>query len=490
MKIVPIIRIMSLIILPLIIVLSVFVIATNSINNGGSNGNTPINPSLISTQPVNKITLNTTNYNTNVIIVNITNNITVYINNTNNITNNFTFYIANKTEYNNITNNITNNFITVNNFTITNTSNEVFITNNLHADNIFANYFYGLLNWSNILNNPIQVFFTDEYYATIFNNLIYMDITNQMVGINMNQGEETHAQAFTVQSLNNHVNGTLTSTGIYNSTINTTIFTSSTIIPNNLVDASSIYNSSIYKYYVFNKINNTALLIIGNITAGIILSNWSYKQAPYIDVNGGQEEERGYTISENGVWKWAVLTPNNDNSSSLCFQSSEKYFTSTEFNCQLQLNTNGDVDIGGTLNAKGFYGEIYNITSTTKTLTTQNVWYNLTNFGGGEFNGLSYDGDGIISINTSGLYLITYFISATLSANNNIEYQLIYNNSVIDKSKTLVRYTTGYYTPISLSLYYRLNANTKIYLQARNIDSGGRILSEDNRNINLLRVSN
>lgn len=467
----------------------------------------------------NNVTNNITQYiNTTQLVevtYNLTNNITNIINNTNYINN-----LINITLTNNITDNSTINFnvfnITNNNtfnysyyfnvpyslspyiLTFENSSNISFNESYLFSSLYNNNFYNGTLttnylikfNGTNFIDSPIKSYTSDENVLIIYDNLLRLDNTHHNIGINVQEGFENHEQALSVQTFLLNITGSIVSTGQYNSVTNSTNFTSTISLGEDFIDGGSIYdNLGNYQYYIFEKYNDSSFSVRGNISNGTILTNWKYKQAPYIDISGGSEEERGISFSNNNDWKWAMFIEDNTNNDKFCIQSSEKYFTDKEFNCQLEIDTVGNVNIGGSINSKGFYGELFNTTSTTRTLTTRYVWYNLTKFEIGEINGWYSSGTGDLICNKSGLYEVSYLISATLNANDEVDFILVNNGIAINKSLVKTRYVSGQYEASSINLLYRFEVGDILQLQASDQTSNGKTLTEDNRNIIVNRIS-
>lgn len=349
-----------------------------------------------------------------------------------------------------------------------------------------TNNYIAMFSNSTLVNSPIQRIVTDEDNLLFYNGDFYIDDTNGMVGVNILSGTETYNQAFTVRSSLKSVSGNLTCS-TYNSTSNTTLCSSTSVLPEPLVDASTIWNGTTNLYYVFNIASNTSLYVIGNRT-GIKLTNWSYKQAPYIDVNGDSTEERGYTISSNGSWEWAMYSPYDTNNSQFCVQNRNAWFNNqSDAFC---IDTSGNMNVNGKLLANGYYGEIFNSTSTTRTLTTQNVWYNLTSYGSGELSGWTYLGNGALRCDQAGLYNVAFEMSASVNNNDVVQYQFILNNVAITKSVITQRYSTGQQDVITGLFLQRFNVNDVIQLQVQDTSRNGAILSQDNRNIIVQRIGN
>ena len=74
--------------------------------------------------------------------------------------------------------------------------------------------------------------------------------------------------------------------------------------PASFVQGSTIYINNT-AYLVFSIINSTHLRIFGNLSFSS--NNWSWQQAPFIDVNGPESTARGYSWSQDGQWQWVAV---------------------------------------------------------------------------------------------------------------------------------------------------------------------------------------
>lgn len=467
---------------------------------------------------VNNNTINITNNNTYYLpemTINITNNITENINNIVNITTSGDN--SNITLINNIYN-ISNNFTEIYNDTnIFNAINYVNTTTNienlgfnttLQLKSYFDTNYYSIFNPTKYLNNtifnnltnnyivefqnnsltnsPIKHTITDEDTIKIYDDLLYIDNTNSMIGININDSETTYSQTFQVTTKIKHGLGNINSTTTYDIDTNSTLVILSSNKQLDLVDASNIYVNG-QTYFVFSKINTTYFYLSGNIT-NLNFNSWSYQQAPYIDVNGASNTERGYSISSNGTWVWATGVQADSNNSRYCLQSNETYFNNG--NDAWCVNSNGNMEIFGNLLTQGFYAEIFNTTSTTKTMTTRYVYYNLTSYESSDLNGWIYLGNGYLQCNQSGNYNVDYSINSAVDNNDVLYYKLFKNDIEINKSLSIIRYANGKYEPITFSFYLSLNKDDIINLRVADQTRNGATLSEDNRNIRLNRIGN
>lgn len=383
-------------------------------------------------------------------------------------------------DYNNFNNKINDNT----SFNETKT-NYLYIPVN-YVSNLIANY-TPLFNGSVFINSPIKSFYTDENITLIYNDTIYIDATNDMLGVNVADGTESHAQAFEVKTKIRSGISSLNSTGVYDILNNVTMFFSNVPFNENLVDASNIYFNNT-KYYVYDLINSTYLEIRGNYTTTTKFNSWTYQQAPYIDVSGESNIERGYTISDNnGNWKWAVYVPDTSNDTDLCIQSSGQWFNNSVN--ALCIRTNGDVDVNGNLLFNGYYGEFFSTTSVNYVLTTRFIYYNLTELITGETNGFN-NVDGItLNVTQAGLYNINYYFDGLINNNDDVIYRMMLNNVQENKSLSNMRYSTNQNDIVSNSLIKRLNVNDKIRFEFADQTRNGATLTLDYKNINIIMIS-
>lgn len=192
-------------------------------------------------------------------------------------------------------------------------------------------------------DSPIKREYTDEEFMTIYNGTIYIDETNAVVGVNIIPGAESHSQAFQVNTKLHLMEGLLTiSSSAYNSALDVTLMHANSTLPESFTDATNIFIGT-SNYYVFQLINSTAFYISGNHVVNT--HNWSYQPAPYIDVNGPTSEERGYSISQDGQWKWAWNIPYNSvDDKKLCFQQSDLFYNGLN-NIMCLQNNNGQPEL-------------------------------------------------------------------------------------------------------------------------------------------------
>jgi hypothetical protein len=155
--------------------------------------------------------------------------------------------------------------------------------------------------------------------------------------------------------------------------------------------------------------------------------------------------------------------------------------------------TNARIDsLNTTMNAMdvSYYGGIYNSTAgQTLTLTAANTWYNLTNWVSGLQNGFNTTAGGIgVTCNKSGTYVITYSITSTINANQEVQFQILKNNVAEPKSYSRNTFTTNNYQQISYSFFEALVVGDNITMQVRNPGSAGKVLTTDNRNLVIFKV--
>ncbi len=434
------------------------------------------------------ITNNIANNNniTNIISINVTNNLVNNINITNSIINNVSTTVLNSI-YSNVTVNNSVNISFNSYYDVTDVYN---ITNNIsNTLNIIGNNNnLGEIFNNTIINSPIQHVISDEDNLLMYNHnnhsTFYIDDTNNMVGVNILNGSESHAQAFVVSTEINVMNGTITSIS-YDAIFNVTTINVNTVLPEYFVDAGNIYINGT-KYYVFNRLNDTSFSINGN--RSINTSSWSYQQAPYIDVNGAPNTERGYTISSDGVWQWAWYVPDWSNNTVWCLQNRNAWFNNnTNAFC---IDSNGNMNIYGKLLANSYYGELYNVSQQSFTMTTQNVWYNITSFDIGSNSGFESINNYKLNCTQNGLYFVTYSINAEVNNNDNINYRIIINNTVEQKGDTIQRYANGLPNNIVGQFLHRFTEGEIVYLQLQDITRNGATITFYNKNLIMTRVGN
>jgi hypothetical protein len=80
-------------------------------------------------------------------------------------------------------------------------------------------------------------------------------------------------------------------------------------------------------FYVDSIINDTALYGLGELTFSDA-SNWNYRINAYFDIAGIDTDERGYSISKNGLWQWAMYSPSSTkaNENNFCIASRNNSF--------------------------------------------------------------------------------------------------------------------------------------------------------------------
>lgn len=142
--------------------------------------------------------------------------------------------------------------------------------------------------------------------------------------------------------------------------------------------------------------------------------------------------------------------------------------------------------------ATSYYGEMYNSTTGSITLTTEDFWYNVTGFAAGELSGWYFDGTTAeLVCNKSGMYRVTYQLSMSLaSVANELWLQMTINDTADAKSLAKNQQAPGAYGTISYSYFQRFGVGDRLKLQVSNQESGGKTLTIANRNVNVLKVGN
>jgi hypothetical protein len=177
-------------------------------------------------------------------------------------------------------------------------------------------------------DSPIKRIITDEDRLEFYDGDLYIDDTNGMVGVNIIDGiPQSYAQAFVVQSKVQLGIGNITIIGADYDGFSTGV-SASDPLPEYFVDAGTIFvTETNMTVYVYDKTNSTYFRIRGTVgPVNYTSTNWTWMRAPYIDVNGPSNSERGYTISSDGVWQWAMMSPDNTNNTEFCLQNRNAWF--------------------------------------------------------------------------------------------------------------------------------------------------------------------
>jgi len=206
--------------------------------------------------------------------------------------------------------------------------------------------------WQNgsLVDSPIHRTISDEDNLQFYDGGLYIDDTNGMVGINVPNGEpQSYISAFTVQSELHEGTGTITLVSSDYDGYSTGV-TSTDPLPESFVDAGTVTINEVgLTVYIYSVTNLTYFRIRGNIPGNHVSTNWSWQQAPYIDVNGPANTERGYTISSDGAWQWAMMTPDDSNNTQFCLQNRNAWFNGQNY--AYCADSNGDMIIYGDLSA-------------------------------------------------------------------------------------------------------------------------------------------
>jgi hypothetical protein len=116
-------------------------------------------------------------------------------------------------------------------------------------------------------------------------------------------------------------------------------------------DATTI-NASGELFYVNSVINDTHLYGLGELAFSGI-SNWTYKINAYFDIAGTDTDERGYSVSKDGLWQWSLYSPSSkySNENNFCLASRNNSFADLmcakqegiiEYYSPIQLSTTFD----------------------------------------------------------------------------------------------------------------------------------------------------
>lgn len=202
------------------------------------------------------------------------------------------------------------------------------------------------MNGSLIPSEMSRYFNVDEDGLIVFNRTFYVDNTNGVVGVNI-PPEESHKASFQVTSKFKTGEGTLTVLSYDSINNQTLVQMNSAVLGSVIDDSTNIYVGS-GAYFINEIVPPDQFYLAGNVNFPAN-SQYSYKIAPYIDVFGASNQERGYSISNNeSNWQWSMYIPNNVNNSELCFGNSQ--FPTANLGC---FDTSGNLNIEGVLNSKG-----------------------------------------------------------------------------------------------------------------------------------------
>jgi hypothetical protein len=512
----------------ILIVATTIVLAQTNYNPIGNNN-------VLPTSNYNPITQNYQNYtitspsfnsqinNTNLIIINITNNITTFVTNTNNITNNITTLVNLSNNYyidNNFTNNITNiienNVTTYVNFSnnfysawltiINNISNNITLENNITQymnttniitiENNFTNNITNEVYITNNISNNINVSVIPISNDTIINNIsVILNVYNITNDFNYYYNNPISLSKYLL-TYTNSSNISFNETSLNTTIIN--ICLRNDINYYNLTLNSLIINNSnnINSLNAYGNINNYFQLNVQNLNDGIFSSsdivataNNGNEENNYIDmgINNQYYSNPEYS-SGYGNDGYLLLNGNNLGIITANENTTINFYVAGTKSENIRMSINDSyTKIYNSLQYNNYYGEIYFITTYNIVLTTRYVWYNLTNITGGELNGFYINNNELVC-NQSGLYLITYNIANTLNAIDNLKYQIVINNVSISKSLGGIKIATGDVETIEKTFLQRLNVNDKIKLQVSNDDTDNKVLTIYNENIIVSRI--
>ena len=161
----------------------------------------------------------------------------------------------------------------------------------------------------------------------------------------------------------------------------------------------------------------------------------------------------------------------------------------------------GNLNITGNITANNYYGEMWvqNVTGyVTTTISSSNVWYNLTGFNntemviGQSLNGFTYNNyNEHLTVLIAGKYKVMYSVS-TGNAGNNQEYEFaVAINNIIQNNTVTHRkiQTAGDVGNTAGSGFINLLVNDSVYPMVSNKD-GTADIQVHAMNINLIRIGN
>lgn len=129
------------------------------------------------------------------------------------------------------------------------------------------------------------------------------------------------------------------------------------------------------------------------------------------------------------------------------------------------------------------YGEMYqNDNVIVTTVTTQDVWYEIGNYGVGELQNVTFSSDSlVIGSDHSGIYQLDVTLSGTGSiANQSFEFSVSVNDSIITKTKQSHKFTTTTNTEeVSLTGLLDLSGSDYVKIELRNTSGTGNFTVEN-----------
>lgn len=327
---------------------------------------------------------------------------------------------------------------------------------------------------------------TQFQQTTNVNNTIVINITNNITN-NITQTNFITNNFTNIINITNNITNNVTNLLINNITINNTVFVENNItnnISNNFYSAWLTIDNNVTVYnnvttYVDNNItinitNNVTTIVTtyNNMTVenNLNVSFYSNCSANFTAVIINTTNIFNYTTLYNDTYILSQLD--------LKLNITDKRYNDTLYCNGLVTNLSNNLTI--------YYAELYENTTITRTLTTANVYYNLTNYTTGEMNGfyVVYNATNTyIVCNRSGLYAITYNMVASSNSANQHNYRLLINNVVDSKSQVMNVYTTNNIMTLNFVYFKRLNIGDTIQLQVANTELSGKVLTQYNRNI-------
>jgi hypothetical protein len=176
--------------------------------------------------------------------------------------------------------------------------------------------------------------------------------------------------------------------------------------------------------------------------------------------------------------------------SDVTFNSITGYNTTIQlksyFDTQYYSINNPNNYINNSFNDK-YYGEVYNTSDYTITMTTRYVYYNYTALQTGYMYGFTNTGQYLIA-NNSGIYKITLSLHGEVNNNDDVIIIMNKNDLPIQKSNVSNRYENGLDAVISISFIETLSQNDTLNLQIADQTRNGAIFTFHNINFDAVRI--
>jgi hypothetical protein len=306
-----------------------------------------------------------------------------------------------------------------------------------------------------------------------------------------NQLMQTFNTTGNIQSLG--FNTTAQLTPLYNNLYNDTVLANQKALPGNCPAGQLVQNTTTGGVQCIAAGTGTVSSITAGTgltggvisTSGTIAVNTTYLSTLYYDI----ANSKGYlnaTGVVSAVGNWSADKPNYNNQS----VDNATFVPYTGANANTDLGSK-NLTTTGTINSRGTYSEMLNNTAAgTLTMTTQNVWYNVSGLALGHTTpGFTIISGYRLNVSETGTYMIGYAISGAINNNDNAEFQITVNG-VGQEGTQVLRFSNAIPGQISDTYIDNLNAGDLVVLQIRDQTRNGAVMTYQNREVSIVKVGN